>query len=360
MMRMKKITSKDVAKLARVSQSTVSMILNRKDNVSFSQDTVNKVLQAAKELNYSVPSVARALDGPKHKLIALFTPTMINPYYPMLNQAIEETAIPLGYNVLVCNSYRNQDIEKYYLELFADNFVAGIIYTFTPTFPELIRALSTTIPVVIIGEKAHKLEIDTIGLNSHTSGMLVAEHLIELGHKDMAFITTPFENMTLSRKQRYQGILDKLAEHGLEKRLIVKTSTDEHETSDSVYEIESGYQLTLELLEQFASVSAIIGVNDITACGIMNALNEQGYHIPEHISVCGFDNIFLSSIMHPKLTTIDHCIQHRAKTATNTIIENIERLHNAPPKTQLDSPGFYKIEYEPQLIVRGSTGRFTQ
>jgi len=355
---MKKSTSKDVAKLANVSQATVSMVLNKKENVSFSEDTVEKVLRAAKELNYNVPSTAKTPNGDKKKLLALFTPTMINPYYPMLNQAIEETAIPLGYNVLVCNSYRNQEIEKYYLELFTDNLVAGIIYTFTPTFPELIEALSPTIPVVIIGEKEHALEIDTVGLNSYKSGMLVADHLNELGHKDIAFITTPLENMTLSRKQRYQGILDKLTEHGLEKRLIVKASTDERETSDSVYEIESGYQLTLELLERSSSVSAIIGVNDITACGIMNALNEKGYTIPEQISVCGFDNIFISSLLHPKLTTIDHCIQHRAKTATTIVIEKIEKRQNAVPHSYEHSPSIYKIEYEPQLIVRDSTGPY--
>ena len=77
------------------------MILNKKENVSFSEETVEKVMQAAKELNYTTPSVAKPQSSLIKKLIALFTPTMINPYYPMLNQAIEETAIPLGYNVLV-------------------------------------------------------------------------------------------------------------------------------------------------------------------------------------------------------------------------------------------------------------------
>ena len=352
---MKKSTSKDVAKLANVSQATVSMVLNKKENVSFSEETVEKVLRAAEELHYSVPSSTKPLQRDKKKLIALFTPTMINPYYPMLNQAIEETAIPLGYNVLICNSYRNKDIEKYYLELLTDNFVAGVIYTFSPTFPDLIRNLSESIPMVVIGENDAQLNINTVGLNSYKSGMLVAEHLIQLGHKNIAFITTPLENMTLSRKQRFQGILDKLTEHGLGGNFIVKASIDEIETSDSIYEIESGYNLTVELLREH-TVSAIVGVNDITACGIMNALTDNGYKIPQQISVCGFDNIFISSILHPKLTTIDHCIQHRAKTAATILIEHIEKQRISSPRTQLAGPDFYKIEYEPQLIVRDSTG----
>jgi LacI family transcriptional regulator len=355
---MKKPTSKDVAKLANVSQATVSMILNKKENVSFSEETVEKVLQAAKQLDYHIPSPAKPVNDSRKKLIALFTPTMINPYYPMLNQAIEETAIPQGYNVIVCNSYRNKTIEKYYLELLTENFIDGIIYTFSPTFPDVVKNISEAIPVVIIGEKDERLDVDTVGLNSYKSGMLVADHLISSGHKDIAFITTPLENMTLSRKQRYQGILDKLTEHGLEKRLVIKASTDERETSDSVYEIESGYTLTVELLKT-TSVSAIVGVNDITACGVMNALNDAGYRVPQQISVCGFDNIFISSLLHPKLTTIDHCIQHRAKTATTIVIEKIEKQRSTAPHSYMQSPGVYKIEYEPQLIVRGSTGPYT-
>jgi LacI family transcriptional regulator len=210
--------------------------------------------------------------------------------------------------------------------------------------------------VVVIGEKDDSLDIDTVGMNSHKSGTLVAEHLFALGHKHIAFITSPIENnMTLTRRQRFQGILDKFTEYGLEKNLLVKSSTNEAEIPNSIYEIQSGYNLTVELLEE-AAVSAIVGVNDMTACGIMAALSDKGYKIPQQISVCGFDNIFVASIVNPKLTTIDHCIPHRAKTAIDILIEKIEHLHAAIPSAPINSSGFYKIEYDPQLIIRDSTG----
>jgi LacI family transcriptional regulator len=275
----------------------------------------------------------------------------------MLNQAIEEIAIPLGYNVLVCNSYRDKEIERYYLELLTDNFlVDGIVYATSPTYPELVKKISALIPVVVIGDKDDQLEIDTVSLNSYKGGMLAAEHLVKLGHEHIAFITTPFENVSLSRKQRFDGIQDKLAEYGLKKNLIVKISKDEHESSDGVYEIEVGYALTKELLNENTPVSAIIGVNDIAAGGIMNALSDEGYKVPQQFSVCGFDNTFISSILQPKLTTVDHRVQHRAKTGVTLLIEKIERLTETTPSAQLDDPGVYKIEYEPQLIVRNSTG----
>ncbi len=353
---MKKPTTKDVADLAGVSQATVSMILNNKKNVSFADKTIEKVLQAARQLNYTVPSQLRTFQHSPRKLIALFTATMSNPYYPMWNQVIEETAIPRGYNILVCNIHRRAELEKYYMEFVTDNEIAGIVYTFTPSFPGELKRIAETRPVVVIGEKDDRLDIDTVGLNSYTSGMLVAEHLLALGHKQIAFITSPIENnMTLTRRQRYQGILSTLKEHGLENNLRIKSSVSEAELPNSVYEIQAGYNLTVELLEE-ALVTAIIGINDMTACGIMAALRDKGYKIPQHISVCGFDNIFVASIAHPKLTTIDHCITHRARAAIDILIEKIEHLHAAVPSAPLNNSGTYKIEYTPQLIIRDSTG----
>ncbi len=215
----KKPTTKDVADLAGVSQATVSMILNNKKNVSFADKTIEKVLQAARQLNYNIPSQNRTLQGSPKKLITLFTATMSNPYYPMLNQVIEETAIPRGYNILVCNIHRSAELEKYYLEYVTENEIAGIVYTFTPSFPGELKRIAESRPVVVIGEKDDRLDVDTVGLNSYKSGMLVAEHLLALGHTQIAFISSPIENnMTLTRRQRYQGILGKLKEHGLEKK----------------------------------------------------------------------------------------------------------------------------------------------
>ncbi len=353
---MKKPTAKDVAQLAGVSQATVSMILNKKENVSFSQETTENVLWAAEQLNYKVSPLAKTRPGGAKKLIALFTATMSNPYYPMLNQVVEETAIPRGYNVLVYNIHRSTELEKYYLEFVSDGLVDGIVYTFTPTFPDVLEHVSEATPVVLIGEKDDRLDIDTVGMNSYKSGMLVAEHLVSLGHRDIAFVTSPIENnMTLTRRQRLQGILGKLKEHGLEDNLLIKSAINEAEIPNSIYEIQSGYNLTLELLKD-TMVSAIVGVNDMTACGIMAALRDADYHVPQHISVCGFDNIFVASVVHPKLTTIDHCIPHRAKTAIDILIEKIEHLHSAMPSAPINGSGLYKIEYDPQLIVRDSTG----
>lgn len=351
---MKRVTSSDVAKLAGVSQSSVSLILNNKSNVSFSQETINKVIKVAKQLNYKPELISKTNKEKKSNLIALLVPTVANPYYPLLTQTIQENANMNGYNIILCNTYRNKDIEKYYLEQFSNNYVDGLIYCFSPSFPELIQDIAQKLPVAIIGEKDDSLKIDTIGLNSHKAGMLIADYLVSLGHKNIAFISTPIDNTTLSRKKRLDGIIDKLKEYNLDSNLTIKIDNNEHEGISGVYEIDVGYNLTIEVINE-KNITAIIAVNDMIACGVLNALNKKRIKVPQQISVCSFDNIFTSSIVSPSITTIDHCVQHRSKIVVDVLLEKISKSNKSNLSYANEYQSVYKIEYEPQLIVREST-----
>jgi len=352
---MKRVTSIDVAKLAGVSQSAVSQILNNKSNTSFSQETINKVIEAANQLNYKLNLTSSIIKKEKEHLIAVLVPTISNPYYPLLIQAIEENAAANGYNVILFNTQRNINTEKYYLELCSNKLVDGLIYCFTPSSPQLIQSINQTLPVVIVGEKNDSLNIDTVGLNSYKSGMIMAEYLVSLGHKNIAFFSPPVNKTTYSRQKRLNGIIDKLKESNLEKNLIVKIYDEEQETtSGGVYDLNVGFDLTNKLINE-KKVTAIIAVCDLVACGVLNALNKNGIKVPEQMSVCGFDNIFTSSIVTPNLTTIDHCIQHRSKVAVDIILEKIENANKVNFSNINDYQGVYKIEYEPQLIIREST-----
>jgi LacI family transcriptional regulator len=359
---LKKATSKDVARLAGVSQSTVSLILNNKQNVSFSEETIHRVKEAARKLNYEPPRSSQVFSFEPKGTILLFAPTMSNPYYPVLTEVIEQSAAARGHAVLLINTYRSKEAEKTRLTSLIDRGdVAGIIFSFSPSYPDLLEQVSKSLPVVIVGEKDDALGIDTVGLNSYTSGRLVAEHLIQLGHEDMAFISGPVNNMSLSRSKRLEGIKDRLREAGLDGRLIVELAEEESESRSGVYEIEVGYELTLRLLEKHPEVTAIIGVNDMTASGAMKALHSKGIRIPDDISVCGFDNIFVCAIVNPGLTTIDHALEHRASVAVDILLKKIESKaessQNGHGLLSLSQPRTLRIEYEPQLIVRDSTGK---
>ena len=130
----KKVTSTDIAKAAGVSQATVSMVLNKKYNVSFSRETVEKVEQAARELGYVLPKRRSPKNSKNSRLIVVFCPTLTNPYYVMLLQGIETVAKEKGYGVFTCNTQRELKIEEQYLRMMPSVAPAGIIYTCNPSY----------------------------------------------------------------------------------------------------------------------------------------------------------------------------------------------------------------------------------
>lgn len=350
---MKKPTSQDVATLAGVSQATVSLILNNSDKISFSNETRERVLAAARQLDYHLaPRKRQHARKKESQMLLVLTPTLTNQFYSELIQAVEEYADTLQYRVIVCNTFRKPDLEKYYLDTFATSSVDGIIYTFLPSFPRLVEQISATTPAVIIGEKRDDLAVCSIELSNITAGALLAEHLYQLGHRKLAFISTPFNQFTMAREQRLEGIRRQLESHGVKGGLEVRVADGLPEADtqgDGIpYEYALGRQLTAELLRQKSKATALIGVNDMTALGALNELFAQGLRVPRDYSVCGFDNIFSARVTTPALTTIDHHLRTRCQAAVDMVIS---RSPSFIPK-----PYVNKIEYTPQLIVRGSTG----
>ena len=168
---MKRATSKDVAKLAGVSQTTVSFVMNNTPNVSLSEETRKKVLDAANQLQYIPNSFARGLKTSQSKLLGVFLPTMDNPYYPMLMQYIEKYTARLGYSVILCCTYRNPEREKAYLDLCEEKHMDGVIYLFTPNWMKRVVQLSHTIPVVLLSEKSDDIPLNTISLMGFDVGI---------------------------------------------------------------------------------------------------------------------------------------------------------------------------------------------
>ncbi|MDE7220155.1 MAG: LacI family transcriptional regulator [Oscillospiraceae bacterium] len=352
----KKPTSTDVARLAGVSQSSVSLILNGSDKVSFSSETKERVFAAAKELGYQ-PKHQRRILRQRGDLILVLTPTLSNPYYCELSQAIEGYAASRQYHAVICNTFRKPEMEKYYLESFAGGRVGGVIYTFLPSFPKLVERLAEEMQVILIGEKKNDLAICSIELSNRAAGEALAEHLYRLDHRDVTFISTPTNQTTLSREQRLEGMRDFFARQGLEGCVHVMEAdcgSEEDAGDGEAYEYRVAKKLTERFLASGSESTALIGANDMIAIGICETLKRAGYRVPEHYSVCGFDNIFVSSLLTPALTTVDHRLHLRSRFAVDMIVD---RGTGLAPK----APGAVsKIEYAPNLIVRGSTGRRRQ
>lgn len=349
----KKVTTSDVAKLAGVSQSTVSLILNANPGSSFPEETKKKVYEAAKELGYKfVPRKNSAKR--KGNLILVMIPTLTNPYYSEVIQPLEQYTESLGYKILVCNTFRKKELEEFYLTQYANSGISGVIYTFLPSFPEKIEAISEQLPVVLIGEKRGDISIFSIELSNRGAGALIAEHLYGLGHRKLAFISTPMDSVTLARSQRLEGVQDKMEELSKRDRTKVKVEamTADLGESDYVsegvpYEFYVGRTLTEKFLKTKNKITALIGANDMVALGILNAVLNAKKSVPKDYAVCGFDNLFISSVASPGLTTIDHRISARCRLAVDTIVG---RKDNSEPILMAN-----KVEFSPVLVARGST-----
>lgn len=355
---MKKVTSSDVAKLAGVSQAAVSLILNGSEKITFSQETRDRVFEAAQQLGYKLPHRKKRTENGL-RIILVFTPTLTNSYYSELVQDVEEYVEAQGYHVNVCNTFRNPELERYYLETQVTPRVAGIIYSFLPSFPKLVEQIAQTTPAVVIGEKQDDLALCSVGLNNAFAGAMLLDHLYQQGHRRIAFLTTPLDQFTLARSQRLEGIRRQMEHYGIGDDLEIIVA--EHQEKDRIlqsnlpYEYTVGRQLTNRFLKGDYRATALIGVNDMTALGIMAELSASGFRIPEDYSVCGFDNIFSANVTTPGLTTIEHHLRARCHAAADMLIHPTSLPHmRGGVEIQ---PGLVnKIEYTPRLIVRGSTG----
>ena len=333
-MRKKKVTSSDIAHAAGVSQATVSMILNKKYNVSFSKETIRKVEQIAEEMGYEVPKRKTRRESRKEKLIVVFCSNLTNPYYVMLLQGIESRAKEQGYGLFVCNTQRDLKMEERYLRMMHELKPLGIIYTCNPSH----------------------CFMDTIEeLDNSKLGRMMAKHLLDLGHRKVAYIAPPLTTRQKQRSKRVEGFLKEFDAVGLKDNVIIKAANESIDMSipniDSEYKI--GYDLTKELLREHNDITAIVGLNDMIAFGILDALHEEKYKVPADISVMGCDNTLFAKMHKVSLTTIEHFVVFKGRDACDIIMKKI--LSQNSQYSEIQPISTYHVEYEPRLIVRGTT-----
>ena len=224
-MEKKRVTTRDIARECGVSQTTVSMILSGRGNVSFSEDTVELVRGTAVRLGY----VYRPKQGKKEvrlkKTIMILCPSLATQYYTTLIQSITEYAQGEGIYTLTAYTTRSAETEEYYLRMAADQEFFGIIYTYPPKAKKVLNEVSGRIPVVMISDYNPELKAGFLELDSWKSGVLVARHLLELGHRRVAYITTPLSDTELPRLRRLQGIQEEYERKGARRDALSLSQT---------------------------------------------------------------------------------------------------------------------------------------
>lgn len=356
-MKKRKVTARDVAEKAGVSQATVSMVLNNYKNISFSDETKKRVLEACDELGYRTFGKGR-LNTLDNRVLLVVCPSCENSHYVKALNGILQRGRELGYTILTLCTQRNEETEADVVRVCRELHIAGVLLLYQPNNVSAFQLLSHELPIIQIYEKSGNLQVNRIELDNYEIGRLIAEHFIQLGHKHIAHISKPLEEKQFARVRRVEGIRNAMKHHGLDPDCyfhLYTTDTEHVEAVGATEGYEVGYLLTECLLEKHEPVTAISVTNDYMAYGVMEALFAHGKKIPQEYSVCGCDNLQDSRFHRLSLSTVELYTTEKGRDAVDLLVKSIGVHH---PVRGGDRPSrITHIEYAPRLIVRKSSGR---
>jgi len=336
------ITIKDIARKAGVSHATVSRALN--NNPCIPEKTAVLIREIAAELGYLPSAAARGLKTRHSQALGVLVNRIDNPYFGEILQGIEETVKDAGYGIFVASSFMDRTQERNILQAFGEHRVDGVIIGSVPVNQESFKLLdSYGIPVVVINNQSIRNHKYTITHDDVYGARLVARHLIELGHRRIAYLG----NVSAPRinRNRLRGLREELKNTGVE-------LDPEDVTGQPGGEIENGIAGMRDLLQRHRKISAVFCFNDLLAIGALRVLSENGIRVPEEISVAGFDNIQYSAYTSPTLTTFDQPKRLIGAEAARMLME----LISAPPSEDRKNLPFTK-SMRGELLVRQSTAR---
>ncbi|WGL99541.1 HTH-type transcriptional repressor PurR [Arsenophonus sp. aPb] len=328
-------TIKDVAKLAGVSTTTVSHVINNTRFVA--KETKTIVWAAIKTLNYSPSAVARSLKVNHTKSIGLLATSNEAPYFAEVIESVENNCYSQGYTLILCNSHNNLNKQQAYLQMLAQKRVDGLLVMCSEYPKQLLRMLEEyrNIPMVVMDwGQAHGDFTDVIIDNAVYGGYLAGRYLIERGHRDLGIISGPLKRNTGSGRR--QGFLNAMKEANIQPldKWIVEGD----------FEPTSGYDAMKQILNHQQRPTAIFCGGDIMAMGAICAANELGIRVPQDISIIGYDNVRNARFFTPALTTI-HQPKERLGQMAFTML--LDRIINKRKNAQT-------IEIHPELIERRS------
>ncbi|MBN1285402.1 MAG: LacI family DNA-binding transcriptional regulator [Anaerolineae bacterium] len=343
-MRLKPPTMYDVAKLAGVSQPTVSRVLNNSETaVQISAETKQRVLDAIEELGYRPNILARRLRTQRTQTVALLIADLSNAFYHPLARAIQDVAHQHDYEVLISNSDHLYEKEKHFCEIVLGRAVDGVIMVpIRLSGEELDHYVSQThIPFVVLGQHVDHPNIDVVYLDDERATYEATRWLIsECGHTSIGYIGVP--DFFPPGPRRLRGFRRAMDEAGLTFDPCCMQRGD--------FTLESGMSAAHTLMQTGKLPSALMVVNDLMAIGVILALQEAGYSVPRDVAVIGFDNIPEAIIVRPTLTTIAQDSRDIGQKLATALFERIEnpnivtrRIFESPyrliPRQSTRAPG---------------------
>ncbi|KIL76674.1 LacI family DNA-binding transcriptional regulator [Bacillus badius] len=311
------VTIRDVAAEAGVSVATVSRVLNNKGYVH--EDTLRKVQQAIEKLNYSPNEVARSLFKRQSKLVGLLLPDITNPFFPELARGVEDELQKQGFRLLFGNSDENPEKEQAYIETFLQNQVVGIISA-TQT-SGIFNQEQPAVPTVFL-DRTHEGRY-TVYADGREGGKIAARELVRRGSRNITVLKGPGHISPV--QDRFLGAVEVLAASSVDFQVIQMASLTYEEAEERAK----------ELFRQYPATDGILASNDMTAAAVLHEALRIGKAIPEEVQIIGFDDIPMSRLLFPSLSTIKQPVYEMGKQAAQLLLKLIKKEEVAEQIIQL-------------------------
>jgi DNA-binding LacI/PurR family transcriptional regulator len=330
-------TMHDVARKAGVAQSTVSRVLNGDTaSISISQETRDKILEAAHELGYRIDPLARAMRGKSSRVIGIILRDFNSVFLPRLTAELSSRFHQKGYDILVSAAANDPDETLRLQALFETQLCSGLILAADPFgFGDTRTKAFVNKHLVMTAWGSPIGNIPMVNTDNDAGARRAMEHLLELGHRRIAFLDVGWSGDTLLRRQVY---LQMMNEAGLDSQPYLISAVEG---------MSAGYQAAQQLFKLDPPPTAIFAAEDFLAFGALKAAYDSGVRVPRDLSVVGFDDHPYAEFSVPALTTIRQPIERIAEYACQLLIRLIEEETVDELERQ--------ILVQPELIIREST-----
>lgn len=320
----------DVAKLAGVTPTTVSRVINNRGYIS--EKTRNKVYGAMDELGYQPNEIARSLTKQKSNTIGVIVPHISHPYFAKLISNLENEASKKDYKIILCNSKEKAEKEKQYLDMCKSNRVAGIVLCSGNVESNKIN--TGDIPVVLLEKNFEEGKLG-IQCDNYQGGKLATEHLIECGCKKVLHFSGVIDE-EMPADNREKAFIDTCIKNSV-KYYIKKFDINTYNQMDY-------YEAIKDTIAEIKEIDGIFASSDLIAAQVIQVCNELNIRIPQDIKLVGFDDVEISKLTTPTITTIHQPIKEMSKLA-------VELIDTKYTNVEIDKQIIVPVE----LVVRNST-----
>jgi DNA-binding LacI/PurR family transcriptional regulator len=331
----KSVSLKSLAAYLQLSPATISLVINKSPRAkSIPKATQDRIFEAARKLNYKPNFFARSLRSKKTLTVGVLVPEAREGYSTMVIRGIENYLLDAGYFYFMASHHRRPDLVDQYPRLLMERSVEGFIVIDTQLNEKI------GVPVVTVSGHQKLDGVTNVVLNHRRAAELALRHLVELGHKDIAFVKG--QSFSSDTEVRW----DSICRAACELKLNMPPELCVELLEDTVSP-QLGIPVIDQLLKRGHPFTALFAFNDTSAIGAIHSLREAGLRVPEDVSVVGFDDIPLAAFQNPALTTVRQPLEEMGATAARALLERIQGANEFPDE----------ILVEPELAVRKSTAR---